>query len=82
MTENISCSDALEQLWALIDDELCTEDADRVQKHLDRCRNCYPQYDFDRAYRQLVAMQCREQAPAELRRRVFMKLLEESRVGG
>ena len=77
MTENISCSDALEQLWALIDQELGAADADRVQEHLDRCSRCYPQYDFDRAYRQLVALQCREKAPAELRRKVFMRLLEE-----
>ncbi|HEX2165659.1 MAG TPA: mycothiol system anti-sigma-R factor [Longimicrobiales bacterium] len=78
MNEHMSCSDALDQLWALIDNELCTDDAQRVQEHLDRCRRCYPQYDFDRAYRQLVAMQCRETAPAELRRKVFMRLLEES----
>jgi len=78
MNENISCGDALEQLWALIDNELCTEDAERVQEHLDRCKRCYPQYNFDRAYRQLVALQCREKAPAELRHRVFMKLLEET----
>ena len=77
MTENISCGDALEQLWALIDNELCTEDAERVQQHLDRCSRCYPRYDFDRAYRQLVAMQCREKAPAELRRKIFMRLLED-----
>jgi mycothiol system anti-sigma-R factor len=77
MTENISCSDALEQLWALIDHELCTEDAALVQEHLDRCKHCYPQYDFDRAYRELVAMQCREKAPVELRRKLFQRLLEE-----
>jgi mycothiol system anti-sigma-R factor len=77
MSEHISCSDALEQLWALIDQELCTEDAARVQEHLERCARCYPQYDFQRAYRQLVASQCREKAPPELRRKVFMRLLEE-----
>lgn len=77
MNEHLSCSDALEQLWALIDDELCAEDTERVRQHLDRCKRCYPHYDFDRAYRQLVAMQCREKAPAELRHKVFMRLLED-----
>lgn len=77
MTEDISCGDALDQLWALIDNELCTEDADRVQQHLDRCGGCYPQYDFHSAYRQLVAMQCRQKAPPELRRKLFLRLLEE-----
>lgn len=77
MTDRCTCSEALEALWELIDNELCTEDAGRVREHLDRCRSCYPQYDFDRAYRQLVALQCRQTAPAELRRKVFMRLLEE-----
>lgn len=74
-TKDLSCSDALEQLWALIDQELGPEDADRVREHLDRCRSCYPHYDFDSAYRQLLALQCRECAPAETRRKLFFKLL-------
>ncbi|HEX6309351.1 MAG TPA: mycothiol system anti-sigma-R factor [Longimicrobiales bacterium] len=73
----ISCSDALDQLWALIDSEIGPVDAERVREHLERCSHCYPQYDFDRAYRELLALQCREQAPPALRRRIFMRLLEE-----
>ena len=76
--KHLSCSEALEQLWELIDDELCTADAERVREHLDRCRHCYPQYDFDRAYRALVALQCRECAPSETRRKLFMSLLSEA----
>ncbi|HEX6135674.1 MAG TPA: mycothiol system anti-sigma-R factor [Longimicrobiales bacterium] len=73
----ISCSDALDQLWALLDQEIGDDDADLVREHIERCSHCYPQYDFDRAYRELLALQCREQAPPELRRRIFMRLLEE-----
>jgi anti-sigma factor (TIGR02949 family) len=73
----LSCSDALEQLWALIDQELESADADRIREHIDRCRHCYPHYDFDRAYRDLLALQCRQQAPPELRRRIFMRLLQD-----
>lgn len=74
----IRCSDALDQLWALLDQEICDEDAAPLREHLERCQHCYPQYDFERAYRQLLAMQCNEQAPPELRRRIFMRLLEET----
>lgn len=76
--EDLSCSEALEQLWALIDCELDEATSARVREHLERCRSCYPQYDFDRAYRELLRMQCREQAPPELRRKIFMRLLGES----
>jgi mycothiol system anti-sigma-R factor len=81
MSEHMSCSDALEQLWAFLDDELCAEDTARVQEHLDRCRVCYPHYDFDSAYRQLVALHCRQPAPPGVRRKIFMALLEESAAG-
>lgn len=77
MSDDISCSAALDQLWELIDNELCADDASRVREHIERCKRCYPQYDFDRAYRQMLAMQCRETAPPGLRRRIFMRLLEE-----
>jgi anti-sigma factor (TIGR02949 family) len=77
MTRPISCNDALDQLWALIDQELCADDAECVQEHIERCTACFPHYDFGRAYRQLVALQGRQEAPPELRRRIFMRLLEE-----
>jgi anti-sigma factor (TIGR02949 family) len=77
MSKPVSCNDALDQLWALIDSELCDADAECVQEHIDRCKSCFPHYDFERAYRRLVALQCRQEAPVELRRRVFMLLLAE-----
>jgi anti-sigma factor (TIGR02949 family) len=77
MTRPITCNDALDQLWALIDQDLCADDAECVQKHIERCTACFLHYDFERAYRQLVALQSRQEAPPELRRRIFMRLLEE-----
>lgn len=75
--DGVNCSDALEQLWALLDRELDEAAAARVREHLDRCQTCYPQYDFHRAYREFVTARCRHDAPAGLRRRIFMALLRE-----
>ena len=77
MTEGINCRDTMERLWALIDAELDAPAATRVREHLDACQHCYPQYDFHRAYREFVAARCRHGAPPELRRRIFMSLLDE-----
>jgi anti-sigma factor (TIGR02949 family) len=79
----VSCRDALAELWAFIDRELDQASAEEVRAHLDRCRSCFPQYDFQRAFRAFMATQARTTAPPELRRRIFLKLLsEEGRTDG
>jgi mycothiol system anti-sigma-R factor len=78
MTEpRLSCRDAIEQLWAYIDQELDPGTSDQVRAHLERCQHCFPQYDFHRAFCEFLKAKCREEAPAELRRRIFMQLLKE-----
>lgn len=75
--QHMSCRDALAELWAYIDQELDAPTADQVRAHLDRCGHCCPQYDFQRAFCQFLSSQAHQQAPPELRRRIFMQLLEE-----
>jgi anti-sigma factor (TIGR02949 family) len=75
--EGMNCDHAMEQLWALIDQELDLTDAAALREHLDACQRCYPEYDFQRAYRAFIASRCRHAAPPDLRRRVFMSLLAE-----
>jgi mycothiol system anti-sigma-R factor len=74
-----ACRETLEQLWELVDHELQGGEAERLHAHLEKCQHCFPQYDFQRAYRAFVASCCRHDAPPELRRRIFMALLEEER---
>ncbi|HSJ23336.1 MAG TPA: mycothiol system anti-sigma-R factor [Longimicrobiales bacterium] len=80
--EAASCRETMDRLWELLDSELHGPDSERLQAHLDRCQSCFPQYDFQRAYRAFVASCCRHDAPPELRRRIFMALLEEESRGG
>ena len=75
----MSCRHALAELWAYIDRELDAPTAEQVRAHLDRCSHCFPQYDFQRAFCQFLALHCSQQAPPELRRRIFMQLLEEEK---
>jgi mycothiol system anti-sigma-R factor len=73
----LSCRDAIEQLWAYIDQELDASTSDQVRTHLERCQHCFPQYDFQRAFCEFLAASCRDKAPPELRRRIFLQLLKE-----
>lgn len=64
------CSDFLERIMRMIDDELEEGDCAVVREHLDSCNPCLESYDLQRTVKMLVARSCAETAPAELRERV------------
>lgn len=79
----IACEDALARLWDFLDGELPPAEEAEVQRHLEVCNRCYPQYDFRRAYLELARrLGERETATPELRRRLFRMLLEKERGDG
>lgn len=77
MSHEISCRDAIAKLWDFLDEELDAEGCAQMREHLERCRACFPHYDFQRAYRDFMASCRNDCAPPELRRRIFMRLLQE-----
>lgn len=78
-SEMISCKEAIEKLWAYIDGELSEQEHGQVHDHLEVCQACYPQYNFQRAFREFVGQHTRQPVPPGLRRRVFMALLAEEK---
>jgi mycothiol system anti-sigma-R factor len=74
---HINCRQAIEQLWAYIDGELPEIEAGRVHDHLDACASCYPHYDFQRAFCAFLHNLPSRQTPPGLRRKIFLRLLEE-----
>lgn len=76
----LSCRQAVERLWAYIDGELPAGETERVHEHLAACQDCYPHYDFQKAFLDFVRRQSEQPIPPGLRRRIFLRLLaEESR---
>lgn len=76
----VSCEDVLARLWEFIDGELPHEQRDAVRRHLEVCRRCYPQYDFQRAYLRFVRRVAgHDQLSPECRRRLFEELMEQER---
>ena len=77
------CEEALARLWDFLDGELEPRDEEEVRRHLEVCRRCYPQYDFQRAYFALLRrVRDREGAPGELRRSLVRRLRAEPVEGG
>lgn len=71
----IPCEEALGRLWELIDGELVPEDEVAVRWHVETCSRCYPQYDFQRAYLELLRRVRRGEAPASGLRRRLARLI-------
>lgn len=79
----IRCEEALARLWEFLDGELEIEDEREVQRHLEVCSRCYPRYDFQRAYFELMRrVRDRDAVPEKLRSAVFERILEEEAAGG
>lgn len=79
----ISCDDALARLWEFLDHELPQNEEAALQKHLEICGQCYPKYNFQRAYFAYARrVRARQRVSAELRRRIFLRLLAQERDPG
>ncbi|MEX2473308.1 MAG: mycothiol system anti-sigma-R factor [Gemmatimonadota bacterium] len=77
MMNMMSCHEAMDRLWEFLDGEMSGEDRQALQRHLEVCGRCYPAYDFQRAYLEYTRrLATREQAPPELRKRLFQRILE------
>jgi anti-sigma factor (TIGR02949 family) len=73
----LCCGDVAARLWEYLDAELTADRAAEIEAHLDRCQQCHPAFDFQRAYRQFLRSQAHCPVPPGLRSRVFRALLEE-----
>lgn len=78
----LPCDQVVAKLWEYIDGELTDLRAAEIQKHLEICARCFPQYDFQRAFLALLARHNRQPMPPELRHRVFERLLAENAEAG
>lgn len=46
----VSCEEALSRLYEYLDGELDREMQERIHRHLELCRRCYPEFDFERLF--------------------------------
>ncbi|MEX2584074.1 MAG: zf-HC2 domain-containing protein [Gemmatimonadota bacterium] len=77
----VPCDHVIARLWEHLDGSLDQLRSDEVQRHLDMCARCFPEYDFRRAYLRFMRRCKTEEVPSELRRQIFSMVLEEEANG-
>lgn len=67
---NCRCEDVWEQIFALLDHEVCQEVAHRLLRHGANCPSCSARIEEELQMRKIIKRGCEAQAPAELRDRI------------
>ena len=59
------CAEALDKLYDFLDGELPDPSGDEIAAHLEQCRACWPQFNFERLFldRLAAAGECCEPSP-------------------
>lgn len=74
----IDCSQAMDHLYGYLDGELTPEVSEQIREHLKRCAQCFPLFNFEKAYLRFLEARARtKSAPPELKRRILEQLLTE-----
>jgi mycothiol system anti-sigma-R factor len=75
----LSCEESLARVYEYLDGELDTGEHDAVRGHLEKCRKCYPHFDFERIFLDYVhELGAGEESRPGLMERVRKMLDEEA----
>ena len=70
-----ACTDATEQVYLYLDNEMSRFRLWRVKRHLKKCPPCHSKFDFEAELKQVVRQKSQDPAPPELigRLRAFLE---------
>lgn len=74
--QSMTCEEVIEQLFDYLDRELDNEVSERMDRHLERCRDCFTRAEFEKRLREKVNEAVEVEAPDSLRRRI-RRVLDE-----
>lgn len=70
-TPMVDCESVMRQLWDYLDGELTSDRMTAIRGHIELCKRCYPQYEFEQSFLAAVAARGQQHsAPQQLRARV------------
>ena len=61
----LDCESVMRQLWDYLDAELTPERMEEIRMHIEMCKRCYPQYQFERSFLDAVAARGRTHSDPE-----------------
>lgn len=68
--DHLTCEEVIERLFAYLDREVDDTLSSEIDRHLERCRDCFTRAEFEKKLRAKVAGTGRVKAPHHLRRRI------------
>lgn len=68
--EQITCEEVIEQIYEFLDQELDSTLSERINAHLERCRDCFTRAEFEKRLRARVNDAAEAEAPERLHRRL------------
>lgn len=68
--DDMTCEEVIEQLYEFLDRELDEGLSDRINAHIERCRDCFTRAEFERRLRARVNEAVEAEAPERLHRRI------------
>lgn len=80
-TEEISCREAAERVYEYLDGELAEEEAEEVRCHVEKCKECYPMYNWERMFLDFVHSRAAREEPNPELRESIENLLEREENG-
>lgn len=73
----LDCESVMRQLWDYLDGELTPERMAQIRAHIEMCKRCYPQYEFERSFLDALAARQRSHSNPERLNRKLMAALHE-----
>jgi anti-sigma factor (TIGR02949 family) len=67
----ISCTEAVERLWLLLEDQVPEPDREAVEEHLAFCRRCCGEVEFAERLRTILAAAAEVEVPPDVEARLF-----------
>lgn len=67
---HLSCEEVMERLFAFLDGEIDGATSADIDRHLERCRECFSRAEFEKHLRERIAGAGTTKAPDRLRRRI------------
>jgi mycothiol system anti-sigma-R factor len=75
---DIGCEEALARVYEYLDGELDAVEHEAVRRHIEKCRQCYPYFDFERLFLDYIhELGAGEERRPELEERVRAMLAAE-----
>lgn len=66
----ISCEEVVERLFDYLHREMDGDTSAEIERHLERCHDCFSRAEFERKLRDRIAESGQQEAPERLRRRI------------